>query len=243
MIGSQAFQSFFYEENQNMSKLTKSIILIFLVLLLDQITKILVKTNMFLGQEFSVLGDWFLIHFVENNGMAFGIEFAGEYGKVFLSIFRIVAVAGIAWYMVKLVKKEEVPMGFIACVALILAGAIGNIIDSAFYGLIFNESHGQVSELLPNEGGYSSFLHGKVVDMLYFPLFSGRYPEWLPFWGGNSFLFFRPVFNIADSSITIGIFSIIIFYRGLFNRLEQNEKETEVVSETSDGQDPQTSEK
>jgi signal peptidase II len=114
-----------------MSKLSKSIILIFLVLVLDQFTKILVKTNMFLGQEFSVLGDWFLIHFVENNGMAFGIEFAGEYGKVFLSIFRIVAVAGIAWYLFKLVKKEEVPMGFIACVALILAGAIGNIIDSA----------------------------------------------------------------------------------------------------------------
>jgi signal peptidase II len=198
---------------------------------------------MFLGQEFSVLGDWFLIHFVENNGMAFGIEFAGEYGKVFLSIFRIVAVAGIAWYLFKLVKKEEVPMGFIACVALILAGAIGNIIDSALYGLIFSESHGQVAELFPAEGGYSSFLHGKVVDMLYFPLFSGRYPEWLPFWGGNSFLFFRPVFNIADSSITIGIFSIIIFYRGLFNRLEQNEKEAEVVSEAVDRQDSQITEK
>jgi signal peptidase II len=226
-----------------MSKLSKSIILIFLVLVLDQFTKILVKTNMFLGQEFSVLGDWFLIHFVENNGMAFGIEFAGEYGKVFLSIFRIVAVAGIAWYLFKLVKKEEVPMGFIACVALILAGAIGNIIDSALYGLIFSESHGQVAELLPAEGGYSSFLHGKVVDMLYFPLFSGRYPEWLPFWGGNSFLFFRPVFNIADSSITIGIFSIIIFYRGLFNRLEQNEKEAEVVSEAVDRQDSQITEK
>jgi signal peptidase II len=226
-----------------MSKLSKSIILIFLVLVLDQFTKILVKTNMFLGQEFSVLGDWFLIHFVENNGMAFGIEFAGEYGKVFLSIFRIVAVAGIAWYLFKLVKKDEVPMGFIACVALILAGAIGNIIDSALYGLIFSESHGQVAELFPAEGGYSSFLHGKVVDMLYFPLFSGRYPEWLPFWGGNSFLFFRPVFNIADSSITIGIFSIIIFYRGLFNRLEQNEKEAEVVSEAVDGQDSQIAEK
>jgi signal peptidase II len=115
---------------------------------------------------------------------------------------------------------------------LILAGAVGNIIDSAFYGIIFNESYGQVASLFPIEGGYSSFLHGKVVDMLYFPLISGRYPGWLPFVGGNDFLFFRPVFNIADSSITVGIFSIIIFYRGLFNRLEQKEEEAEAVPET-----------
>ena len=243
MIGSPASNHFFRKKSLIMSKLSKATLLIFLILLIDQFTKILVKTNMFLGQEFSVLGDWFLIHFVENNGMAFGIEFAGEYGKMFLSLFRIVAVAGIGWYMLKLVKKEEVPMGFIACIALILAGAIGNIIDSAFYGLIFNESYGQVAELFPPEGGYSSFLHGRVVDMLYFPLFSGRYPEWLPFWGGNEFLFFRPVFNIADSSITIGIFSIILFYRGLFNRLEQNEEKPEVISETADGPESQMSEK
>lgn len=192
---------------------------------------------MYLGQEFSVIGNWFLIHFVENNGMAFGLEFAGEYGKMFLSLFRIVAVVGIGWYLFKLVKKADVPMGFIACVALIFAGAIGNIIDSAFYGLIFSESYGQIAQAFPSEGGYSSFLHGKVVDMLYFPLFSGRYPTWLPFWGGNDFLFFRPVFNIADSSITIGIFSILLFYRQLFSKLDQKEKEIEKVAETGTEQE------
>lgn len=220
-----------------MSRLTKSLGLVFFILLIDQVVKVWIKTNMYLGQEFPVLGDWFLIHFVENNGMAFGIEFAGEYGKIFLSLFRVVAVTGIGWYLFKLVKKEEVPMGFIACIALIFAGAIGNIIDSAFYGLIFNESYGQVAQLLPEEGGYSSFLHGKVVDMLYFPLFSGRYPEWLPFWGGNDFLFFRPVFNIADSAITVGIFSILIFYRQLFSQLDHKEEEAEPLAESTSEQE------
>ncbi len=181
---------------------------------------------MFLGEEFSVLGDWFLIHFVENNGMAFGIEFAGEYGKVFLSIFRIFAVIGIGWYMVKLVKRDDVPMGFIVCISLIFAGAIGNIIDSAFYGLIFSDSYGRVAELFPDGGGYASLLHGKVVDMFYFPLFSGRYPQWLPFVGGNQFLFFRPVFNVADSAITMGILSIIIFYWRLFSKLDKKDDDS-----------------
>tara|TARA_R110002050_G_scaffold71258_5_gene153256 strand:+ start:5237 stop:5947 length:711 start_codon:yes stop_codon:yes gene_type:complete len=233
-----SFQSFFYNEVEIMSRLTKSLGLVFLILLIDQLIKVWIKTNMYLGQEFPVLGDWFLIHFVENNGMAFGIEFAGEYGKIFLSLFRVVAVAGIGWYLFKLIKKEEIPMGFIACIALIFAGAIGNIIDSAFYGLIFNESYGQIAQFLPDEGGYSSFLHGKVVDMLYFPLFSGRYPQWLPFWGGNDFLFFRPVFNIADSAITIGIFSILIFYRQLFSQLEDNkEQEPETLTEKASEHD------
>ncbi len=208
-----------------MSKLKKSLLIVFLILLADQVFKIWIKTNMYLGEEFPVIGNWFLIHFVENNGMAFGFEFAGEYGKIFLSVFRIVAVTAIAWYLVKLVKKENVPMGFVVCVSLILAGAIGNIIDSAFYGLIFNESYGQVATLFPAEGGYSSFLHGKVVDMLYFPLISGHYPQWLPVVGGREFLFFRPVFNIADSSITIGILSIILFYWKLFSKLDKKEED------------------
>ncbi|MBV5314776.1 MAG: lipoprotein signal peptidase [Prolixibacteraceae bacterium] len=209
-----------------MSKLQKSILLVFLVLLVDQILKIWIKTHMTIGEEFSVLGSWFLIHFVENNGMAFGFEFGGEYGKIFLSLFRIVAVFGIGWYITKLVKKN-LPMGFIACVSLIFAGAIGNIIDSAFYGLIFNDSYGQVATLFPEGGGYATFLHGRVVDMFYFPLISGVYPDWVPFAGGSDFQFFRPVFNVADSSISIGIFSIILFYRKQFNTMEENHPETE----------------
>lgn len=228
---------FFINEFETMSKLTKSLIIVFLVLFVDQLVKILVKTNMFLGEEYLVAGHWFRIHFVENNGMAFGIEFAGNYGKIFLSVFRIVAVTGIGWYLLKLVKRDDVPMGFVACVALIFAGAIGNIIDSAFYGLIFNESYGQVAQLFPAGGGYSSFLHGKVVDMLYFPMLSGRYPDWFPLWGGQEFLFFRPVFNIADSSITVGILSIMLFYRRLFSRLDQKEEAAESNAETETQQE------
>ncbi|MBW8334316.1 MAG: lipoprotein signal peptidase [Prolixibacteraceae bacterium] len=209
-----------------MSKLQKSALIVFLVLLADQILKIWIKTTMTLGQEFPAIGDWFIIHFVENNGMAFGFEFGGEYGKIFLSLFRIVAVLGIGWYILKLSKKD-IPMGFIACASLIFAGAIGNIIDSAFYGLIFNDSYGQVATLFPEGGGYETFLHGRVVDMFYFPLFSGIYPEWVPLVGGSDFQFFRPVFNIADSAITIGIFSIMIFYRKQFSEITSNEHETE----------------
>ena len=202
-----------------MSKLTKSILIVTLILVADQILKIWIKTTMSLGEEFPVLGNWFIIHFVENNGMAFGFEFAGQYGKIFLSVFRIFAVFAIGWYMLKLIRKD-LPMGFIACISLIFAGAIGNIIDSAFYGLIFSDSYNQVASVFPDGGGYASFLHGRVVDMFYFPLFHGRYPEWLPYFGGNDFLFFRPVFNIADSSITVGIFSILIFYRKLFRSFD-----------------------
>lgn len=220
-----------------MSKLQKSILIVVLVLLVDQVLKIWIKTHMTMGEEFSVIGSWFKIHFVENNGMAFGFEFGGDYGKIFLSLFRIIAVFGIGWYILKLVKKD-LPMGFIACVALIFAGAIGNIIDSAFYGLIFNDSFGQVATLFPDGGGYATFLHGRVVDMFYFPLFSGIFPNWVPFVGGTDFEFFRPVFNVADSAISIGIFSIIIFYRKLFNNLDKKEeplqKETEQTENIQD---------
>ncbi|MFY9154497.1 MAG: lipoprotein signal peptidase [Prolixibacteraceae bacterium] len=202
-----------------MTKLKKSLLIVVLVLLVDQILKFWIKTNMTLGEEFPVIGNWFLIHFVENNGMAFGFEFGGDYGKIFLSMFRVLAVFGIGWYILKLVK-QNIPMGFIACVSLIFAGAIGNIIDSAVYGLIFNDSYGQVATLFPEGGGYASFLHGRVVDMFYFPLISGVYPDWVPFAGGSDFQFFRPVFNVADSAISIGIFSIILFYRTQFNKLE-----------------------
>ena len=215
-----------------MSKLQKSALIVVLVLLIDQILKIWIKTNMALGDEFPIFGKWFIIHFVENNGMAFGFEFGGDYGKIFLSLFRIIAVFGIGWYILKLVKKD-IPMGFIACASMIFAGAIGNIIDSAFYGLIFNDSYGQVSSLFPEGGGYATFLHGRVVDMFYFPLFSGVYPDWVPFVGGSDFQFFRPVFNVADSSISIGIFSIILFYRKEFSNLEAKEHKPNIEEPVS----------
>jgi len=216
-----------------MSKLQKSILIVVLVLLVDQILKIWIKTNMTLGQEFPVIGNWFIIHFVENNGMAFGFEFGGDYGKIFLSLFRVIAVFGIGWYILQLIKKG-LPMGFIACVSLIFAGAIGNIIDSAFYGLIFNDSNGQVSALFPAGGGYATFLHGRVVDMFYFPLFSGVFPNWVPLVGGTDFQFFRPVFNVADSAISIGIFSIIIFYRKQFNNLDKKAKEEDTTEQNQE---------
>jgi len=185
---------------------------------------------MMLGDEFIIVKNWFIIHFVENNGMAFGLEFGNSIGKYFLSVFRIIAVGAIGWYIAKLWKRD-VPFGVIACFSLIMAGAIGNILDSAFYGLIFNESYGQVATLFPAGGGYSSFLQGRVVDMFYFPLISGNYPSWVPFVGGNDFIFFRPVFNLADSSITVGIISILIFYRHFFDEKHAHaepEKEVEV---------------
>lgn len=208
-----------------MSRLNKSILIIVLILIADQALKVWIKTTMMLGDEIVVFKDWFILHFVENNGMAFGFEFAGEYGKMFLTLFRLVAVAGIGWYLFKLAKQKELPFGFIVSISLILAGAIGNIIDSLFYGMIFQDSYGQVSAIFPEGGGYSSFLHGRVVDMFYFPLIESRYPDWFPFIGGNPLVFFRPVFNIADSSITIGIFSILIFYRKYFNKVEENNEE------------------
>ena len=156
--------------------------------------------------------------------MAFGMEFAGEFGKLFLSLFRIVAVAGIGWYLNKLVKEKAHPI-LITSIALIFAGAMGNIIDSTFYGMIFSSSEFQLATLFPPEGGYSSFLHGKVVDMFYFPVWKGYFPEWIPVWGGDYFIFFRPVFNIADSSISIGVALILLFQTVIF-RKEANADES-----------------
>ncbi|PZX18654.1 signal peptidase II [Breznakibacter xylanolyticus] len=171
---------------------------------------------MMLGDHFPILGDWFYIHFVENNGMAFGMEFFGTYGKLFLSVFRIVAVGAIGYYLYKIIQRGTTA-GMVICVSLIMAGALGNIIDSAFYGMMFNHSESQIASLFPAEGGYASFLHGKVVDMFYFPIWQGRYWDWIPVLGGQNFLFFRPVFNVADSAITIGILSILLFQRHVFN--------------------------
>ncbi len=195
------------------------------VLLIDQVSKVIVKTSMTLGQSIPVLGDWFILHFTENYGMAFGLEFSGEYGKLILSLFRIIAVIFIGWYIARLIKQNA-HTGLIVCVSLIMAGAIGNIIDSSFYGLIFSESYfNKAAVFMPEGGGYGSFLHGKVVDMLYFPVIQGFFPEWMPWVGGQHFVFFRPVFNLADTSITIGVFALIIFQKRFFKK-QADDKET-----------------
>lgn len=167
---------------------------------------------MIIGEEFNVAGNWFIIHFTENNGMAFGIEFFGKAGKYLLSIFRIVAVTFIGYYIYKLVKRP-VATGFVIAVALVMAGALGNIIDSALYGLIFNDSYNQLATMFPADGGYAGFLQGRVVDMFYFPIIETHWPDWSPFKPGQQFIFFRPVFNIADSAITSGMAIILLFYR------------------------------
>ncbi len=196
----------------------KSLLLILLILVSDQILKIWVKTHMEIGQEIHILGNWGIIHFIENNGMAFGMEMGGKTGKFILSIFRIAAIFGIGWFLRSLVDKKA-NLGLILAVSAIMAGAIGNIIDSAFYGMIFSESFNQPAILFPPGGGYSSFLHGRVVDMFYFPIINTHWPEWSPFRPGEMFVFFRPVFNIADSAITCGVLSIVLFQKKMFRDL------------------------
>lgn len=216
----------------------KSILIIFIILTLDQLFKILIKTNMQIGQEANVIGNWFILHFTENNGMAFGMDLPGENGKIFLSLFRILAVTGIAFYMRYLIRQKA-HNGLVLSVALILAGAAGNIFDSLFYGLIFDDSWGKFATLFPEGGGYSSFLHGRVVDMLYFPIIRGYWPDWFPFWGGQSLVFFRPVFNIADSSITVGVFIILFFQKRFFAELEKKKTEEPVAEESHNEESPE----
>ena len=192
----------------------KAFLLIFIVLFLDQALKIWVKSNMYLGQDFQIT-NWFYIHFTENPGMAFGLEFGGVWGKLALSIFRLLAIGALVFWLRSLIQLKAAGVA-IAAVSLILAGAVGNMIDSAFYGLVYSDSLGRVAEFLPVDGGYSGFLQGKVVDMLYFPLFSGVLPDWVPVWGGDYFIFFRPIFNIADTSISVGVGLLLLFQKKVF---------------------------
>ena len=185
-----------------------ALIIIFTVLLIDQVIKILVKTNMYWHESIRIT-DWFYILFTENNGMAFGMEIVG---KLFLTSFRIVAVIIIAYYLYKAVKIK-MKTGFIVCISLILAGALGNIIDCVFYGVFFNEStYAQIASFLPEGGGYAPWFYGKVVDMFYFPIRDTYWPQWMPFIGGNHFIFFSPIFNFADAAISCGTIAMFIFY-------------------------------
>lgn len=185
-----------------------------LVLFADQVLKLWVKTSFYLGEEIRIT-DWFILHFTENPGMAFGLELGGVWGKLALSIFRIGAAVFITIWLRNLLRQNA-PVLTVTCVSLIWAGAVGNILDSAFYGMVFGESWGRIAEVFPEGGGYAGFLQGHVVDMLYFPLYKGYLPEWMPIWGGEYFTFFRPIFNIADAAISVGIFTLLIFQNKAF---------------------------
>ncbi len=201
--------------------LKKSIVVIVIILLIDQISKVYVKTHFQLQESIKIF-NWFQIYFIENDGMAWGTKISDfltfiddRTAKVALTLFRIVAIYGIGYWLYNVTKNNR-PRVLILAIALIFAGALGNILDSVFYGILFNDSALEVASFLPQEGGYDSLLHGKVVDMLYFPLWSGRLPEWIPFKGGQYFTFFEPVFNIADVAISTGFIMLIVFNKKAF---------------------------
>ena len=206
-----------------MNTKTKLLAIIFTVLIIDQALKIYIKTHFQYGEDMPLFGStWAYFNFVENKGMAFGLSLGGDYGKLALSLFRIVAVIFLWIYISRLIKAIA-HMGLLVSFALIFAGAVGNIIDSAFYGLIFSESsyHGGVATMFPEGGGYAGFLHGKVVDMFYFPIIDTVLPDWIPFWGGQRFEFFKPVFNVADTSISVGVGILLVFYKRFFGEHEE----------------------
>ena len=210
-----------------MSKTVKIILLVLGVLLIDQVLKIYIKTNFQYGEDMPLFGaNWAYFNFVENNGMAFGLSLGGEYGKLALSLFRIVAVVFLWIYIQRLIKNNA-HFGLLVSFGLIFAGAVGNIIDSTFYGLIFSESfyHGGLAQMFPPGGGYAGLLHGKVVDMLYFPIIDTHFPSWFPFWGGQRFEFFKPVFNIADASISTGVGILLVFYNKFFKEEPKTQSE------------------
>jgi len=209
-------------------------ILIISILLADQLLKYYIKTTYYLGEEHNILGNWFKLHFVENDCMAWGWQFGGEWGKIILTLFRLVAVIFGTFYLRTIIRKKY-KTGFIVCASLIYAGAVGNLIDSMFYGLIFSESQMYlIAQAFPAGGGYANFLHGKVVDMLYFPIITNaKYPSWFPFWGGQDFEFFRPVFNLADASISSGVIALLVFQKRFFPK-PQTENATTTTVETAE---------
>lgn len=200
--------------------LKKSILVIILVLVIDQISKIYIKTNFTLHEEIKVF-EWFRIIFVENKGMAWGVELPGSYGKLVLTLFRLIAISGIGYWLYDSVRKNSAPI-LTFCIALIFAGAFGNIIDSVLYGVLFSESSMvEIASFLSKEGGYETIFYGKVVDMIQFTFYDDILPEWIPFWGGKHFSFFDPVFNIADSAISVGVFLLLIFNKKAFPKHQE----------------------
>lgn len=198
---------------------------VILLLIIDQIIKFAVKLNMTMGESIPVFGNWFQIYFIENNGMAFGMEWGGAVGKLALSLFRIILIGVIIYYIHKLIKKTDTPTGVLLGVSLVLVGAIGNVIDCLFYGVIFNDStFSTVAQFLPEGGGYAPLLFGRVVDMFYFPIINTQFPDWFPIWGGEDFVFFRPIFNFADACISVGVVYMILFQRKFFAAEAQEEK-------------------
>jgi len=212
----------------------RSVILLTLaILVLDQGLKIWIKTNFYLGEEKNIIGSWFRLHFIENEGMAYGWKLGGDWGKIILTLFRLLAVIFGTFYLKHIIREKQ-HKGFIICATLIYAGAIGNLIDSMFYGLIFENSgdmyNPYISAIFPKEG-YAGFLHGRVVDMLYFPIIrDAKFPNWFPVWGGEDFEFFRPVFNIADAAISLGVITILLFQKKFFDR---HKKENNPTIETN----------
>jgi signal peptidase II len=223
-------------------KLRHVVLIISAIIIVDQVLKIWIKTNHPTGEVVRVFGmDWFRLHFIENPGMAWGWKFGNETGKMVLTLFRLAAVIFGTWYLGRIVKLQY-RRGFIICAGLIYAGALGNLIDSMFYGMIFDKGlhfDPSITDYVSYSGvagfsshGYSSFLHGSVVDMLYFPMFKGHFPSWAPFIGGDEFEFFSPIFNIADASISTGVITLLIFQKRFFNRHMPNEEHTTVETNT-----------
>lgn len=204
--------------------------LIAVFLVVDQIVKIWVKTHMMLGEEIPLIGDWCMLHFVENKGMAFGMAFGGDVGKLILTLFRFVASVALCIFLVHLIKKET-RTTLLVSISLIIAGAVGNLIDCCFYGVIFSDNYYQVATLFPEGGTQGRFLYGAVVDMFYFPLIETTLPTWIPFWGGNRFEFFDAIFNVADSAITIGAILLIV------DQLLSNKKDNEVEVDDAENED------